>query len=179
MVIRSCLRPPLCPSLPQHRTKEVSRRDAALSRRENGPAEWEGPLLGPYWDAICNHRLSELREILKIVVSNSFGLQMGKQSPERKRTLLRSPARWGWSRDRRSVSCTFHSTVRTCGPQPFWHQGPVLWKTMFSMDWRGRRRFGDDSGGLYLLCTLFLLSLHQLHLRSSGIRSCRLGTSGL
>ena len=32
---------------------------------------------------------------------------------------------------------------------------------------------------LHLLCTLFLLLLHQLHLRSSGIRSWRLGTLDL
>ena len=31
--------------------------------------------------------------------------------------------------------------------------------------------FRDDSSILYLLCTLFLLLLHKLHLRSSGIRS--------
>ena len=37
--------------------------------------------------------------------------------------------------------------------------------------------FGDDSSTLHLLCTLFLLwLLHQLHLRSSGVRSWRLGT---
>ena len=34
----------------------------------------------------------------------------------------------------------------------------------------------DDSSTLSLLHTLFLLLLHQLHLRSSGIRSWRLGT---
>jgi len=37
-------------------------------------------------------------------------------------------------------------------------------------------RFQDDSSAFHLLCTLFLLLLHQLHLRSSGIRSRRLGT---
>ena len=36
--------------------------------------------------------------------------------------------------------------------------------------------FQDDSSTLNLLCTLFLLLLYQLHLRSSGIRSWRLGT---
>ena len=36
--------------------------------------------------------------------------------------------------------------------------------------------FQDDSSALHLLFTLFLLLLHQLHLRSSGIRSRRLGT---
>ena len=39
--------------------------------------------------------------------------------------------------------------------------------------------FQDDSRTLYLLCTLFLLLLRRLHLRSSGIRSKRLGTPGL
>ena len=43
----------------------------------------------------------------------------------------------------------------------------------------GREWFGYDSGTLPLLCTLFLLLLHQLPLRSSGIRSQRLGTPAL
>ena len=47
----------------------------------------------------------------------------------------------------------------------------------FSMD-RGGGCFGDDSSALHLLCTLFLL-LHHLHLRSSGIRSWKLGSSAL
>ena len=42
----------------------------------------------------------------------------------------------------------------------------------FSMDQSGGQ-FGDDSGVLHLLCTLFLL--HQLHLRLSSIGSQRLG----
>ena len=40
----------------------------------------------------------------------------------------------------------------------------------------GREWFGDDSSWLYLLCTLFLLPLHLLHLRPSGMTSWRLGT---
>ena len=36
--------------------------------------------------------------------------------------------------------------------------------------------FQDDLSPLHLLCTLFLFLLHQFHLRSSGIRSHRLGT---
>jgi len=36
--------------------------------------------------------------------------------------------------------------------------------------------FLDDSSELHLLCTVFLLLLHQLHLRSSGIRSPRSGS---
>ena len=45
----------------------------------------------------------------------------------------------------------------------------------FSMD-QGGGWFGDDSSALHLLCTLFLLLLHQLHLRSSGIRFWKLET---
>ena len=56
-------------------------------------------------------------------------------------------------------------------------------------DWFHGRQFFQGQGGkgdgfgmiqvpyIYLLCTLFLLLLHQLHLRSSAIRSWRLGTS--
>ena len=50
-------------------------------------------------------------------------------------------------------------------------------------DWlHGRHRPGvggwvrEDSNALHLLCALFLLLLHQLYLRSSGIRSWRLKT---
>ena len=50
----------------------------------------------------------------------------------------------------------------------------------FSMDWgRDKGWFGDDSSMFNLLCALFLLILHQLLLRSSGIRFQRLGTPGL
>ena len=63
---------------------------------------------------------------------------------------------------------------QSSGPQSFWHQGRVSWKTNFP--W-GRRWFGDDSGILHLLCTLFLLLLNQLYPRSLGIRSRRLGIS--
>ena len=40
---------------------------------------------------------------------------------------------------------------------------------------RGGYEFQDDSNTLHLLCTLFLLLLHQLHLRSPGIRSQKFG----
>ena len=40
-------------------------------------------------------------------------------------------------------------------------------------EWEGG--FWDESSTLHLLCTLFLLLLHQLHVRSSDIRSRRLG----
>ena len=45
-------------------------------------------------------------------------------------------------------------------PQPCWDQVPVLYRTFFP--WTGVRRwFGDDSSTLHLLCTLFLVLLHQ------------------
>ena len=43
---------------------------------------------------------------------------------------------------------------------------------------RGWEWFWSDSSSLHLLCTLFPLLLHQLHLRSSGLRLQRLGTPG-
>ena len=58
--------------------------------------------------------------------------------------------------------------------QPFWHQGPVSWKIIFPRT-RGEEWFWDDWSALHLLYTLFLLLLDQLHLRSSGIRSCVYG----
>ena len=39
--------------------------------------------------------------------------------------------------------------------------------------------FQNDSSSLHLLCTLFLLWSHQLHFKSLGIRSQRLGSPGL
>ena len=53
-----------------------------------------------------------------------------------------------------------------------------MWKTIFPQT-RSGGCFQDDSSALHLLCTLFLLLLHQLHLRSSGVRSWRLGAPDL
>ena len=50
-------------------------------------------------------------------------------------------------------------------------------KMIFSTDWGWG--FQDDASMLHLFCTLFLLFLYQLQLRSLGIRSQRLGTSTL
>ena len=46
----------------------------------------------------------------------------------------------------------------TSGPQPFWHQGPVLWKTIFPQT-RDRGWFQADSGTLHLL----YLYYHQIN----------------
>ena len=48
-------------------------------------------------------------------------------------------------------------------------------RKFFHETWR-ERWFQDVSSTLHLLCTLFILLLHQIHLRSLGIRSQRLGT---
>ena len=57
-------------------------------------------------------------------------------------------------------------------PQPFWHQRLVSWKTVFPRT--GMCGLGDDLHALHLQCDL----LYQLHFRSLGIRSQRLGTRG-
>ena len=59
------------------------------------------------------------------------------------------------------------------GPQLFRHQD-WFHKRQFFHGQGGEGGFQDDSGALHLLCTL--LFLYQLHLRSSDIRSQRLGT---
>ena len=72
--------------------------------------------------------------------------------------------------------------VQNRGPQAFWHQGPVSWSRTFPwtrIEVGVGGRFWNDSSTFHLLCTLFLFLLHQLHLRSSGIRFRRLGTPGL
>ena len=51
--------------------------------------------------------------------------------------------------------------------------GTSFLENNFSID-QGGQWFRDDPSALYLLHTLLLF--HQLHLRSSGIRSWRLGT---
>ena len=65
---------------------------------------------------------------------------------------------------------------RAAVPNLFWCQEPVSCSPVFP--WTiGKGWFGDDSNTLHLLCILFLLLLHQFHLRSSGIRFWRLGTT--
>ena len=57
-------------------------------------------------------------------------------------------------------------------PQPFCHQGPTSVKDNFSMDLVGWGWWGWGCFRMIqtrLSCTLFLLLLHQLHLKSSGI----------
>ena len=62
------------------------------------------------------------------------------------------------------------------GPQLFWHQGLVSWKIIFPWTREVGGWFWNDSRMLPLICTLFLLLLHQFHPSSSRIRSWRLGS---
>ena len=66
------------------------------------------------------------------------------------------------------------------GPQPFWdrfHGRRFFHGLGWECGWR--EWFQGYSSTLHLSCTLFPLLWHQLHLRSSGIRSQRLGTPSL
>jgi len=70
------------------------------------------------------------------------------------------------------------ASLQSGDPQPIWHQGPVSWKAIFL--WVGQGGWcRDDSSALHLLRTSFLLLLPQLHVRSSCIRSQRLGAPDL
>ena len=75
------------------------------------------------------------------------------------------------------------SRLYSSGPQSptFFHMGDQLpWKTIFlRLRVRGGGWFWDTSSALHLLCTLFLLLLHQLPLRSSGVEYWRLRTPAL
>ena len=53
------------------------------------------------------------------------------------------------------------NSVYYSGLQPFWHQGPILWKIIFPRT--GWGMVLGWSSAWHLLCTLFLLLLHQLH----------------
>ena len=59
-----------------------------------------------------------------------------------------------------------------------WHQRLVSWKTVFPWT-RAWEWFQNNSNVLHLLCTFFLLLLHQPHLTSSGVRSQNLGLPAL
>ena len=76
--------------------------------------------------------------------------------------------------ERHVLSTTFISRslpVRPVVLQPFWHQGPILWKTIFPWtEGGGMTMVSEWFSAWHLLYTLFLLLWHQLYLRPSGIR---------
>ena len=63
-------------------------------------------------------------------------------------------------------------------PQPFRHQGLVLWKTSFPWTRTGYG-FRMIQAHNHFLCTLFLLLLYHFHLKSSSISSWGLRTPAL
>ena len=73
-------------------------------------------------------------------------------------------------------STEFSKHTRGQSSPACWAPGTGFLEDNFSMDQGWGDRFGDDSSALHLPCTLLLLLLHQLYLRSSGTRSQRLGT---
>ena len=62
------------------------------------------------------------------------------------------------------------------GSPTFLVLGTSFREDYFPMDRWEKGWFQDDVSALYLLYTLFLLLLRQLHLGSSGIRSLEVGT---
>ena len=73
---------------------------------------------------------------------------------------------------------SLHRATKQQSPT-FLAPGTGFMEENFSMDWgcRAGGYFQDDSSTSHVLYILFqLLLLHQFHLRSSGIRSQRLGT---
>ena len=76
-----------------------------------------------------------------------------------------------------SKSCTGYRSRKQF--PTFLASGTNFVEDNFSTHWGLRGWFGDDSRALHLLCTLFLLFLHQLHLRSSGMRHLKLRTPAL
>ena len=74
----------------------------------------------------------------------------------------------------REVLHCFVCSLKTAGSPIFLAPGTSFMEDSFPGA-RGGYEFQDDSNTLHLLCTLFLLLLHQLHLRSPGIRSWRFG----
>ena len=71
-----------------------------------------------------------------------------------------------WVSSRTVIPNLFGTRDQFCGRQFFHGPGRGGW-------------FQDELSTLHVLYTFFLLLLHQLHLRSSGIRSQRLGTPAL
>ena len=108
--------------------------------------------------------------------TRSTALQLGIRTVPSSIPSLRAQASWippslrHWS-DSSLTRASGHPSLAT-GPfqrsPTFLAPGTGFEKDYFSKDW-GRRWFQDDSMMLYLLCTLFLSLLHQLHFRSFGM----------
>ena len=86
--------------------------------------------------------------------------------------------RWDWYRGLSSSKAHVRNHCFVQQQSPSFSTADCFVEDNFSMGWGGGW-FQNDSSSLHLLCTLFLLFLHQLHLRSLGMRSWRQGTSAL
>lgn len=84
---------------------------------------------------------------------------------------------WQLQRLSRSWETAFHPFLLPTQWSPaFLARGTSFAEDNVSADWGLGGMVWDDASALRLWCTLFLLLLRQLHLRSSGIRSQRSGT---
>lgn len=136
MVIRCPVPSSLPFSLPSYnKVGQLLRDGAAPSRQENGPAGVGGPRSGPILHAICTRRLSELREILKIVMSNSLGFADGEAEPRAKKepvkvTQLSGGRRGTKGRVLHAVACPDLQSPNVSGASD-----RFVWKTMLSVDY--------------------------------------------
>ena len=59
------------------------------------------------------------------------------------------------------------------GPQPFWHQGLVSWKTVFPQTW-----MGDDLGALWFKCIMFTVPFISIIVTSAPPQIIELDPGG-
>ena len=91
---------------------------------------------------------------------------------------------WACSFSLKEQRWTSISKIKLSLPSPlqwsstFLAPGTSFMEDKFSMDWGGGLVLGWFNT-LHLLCTIFLLLLHQFHLQTPGLRSWGLGTPGL
>ena len=97
------------------------------------------------------------------------------ESPDQPEATMRGSSSLPWAC---SEPCPHAWSSRAASPTSL-APGTGFTEDKFSIDQGLGGWFQDGSSTIHLLCTLFLLLLHQLHLRSSGIRSWRLGTPAL
>lgn len=87
---------------------------------------------------------------------------------------------WGCTYTGQTDKPRIRASGKKCSRAAVPYRGWVSWKTVFAQTRGGEGGwFQDNSSMFLLLCTLFLLLLHQLHLSSSDIRSWRLRTPGI
>ena len=63
---------------------------------------------------------------------------------------------WGWAQH-----SLFEQALQGSGPQPFWHQGPVSWKTIFP--WTMRGSMGTMRGSMRERNDLGMIQVHYMY----------------